>query len=352
MESVMAKRKRLTPAEPQTTDTESLSVSANTKPILPSELLSSRTRPPISQVAGDASAAAALEDLAQQMHQARTSGRLIQDVPHDQIDVSYLVRDRILENNEEMQALKKSLGMRGQQTPIELVELGPGHYGLISGWRRVAALQQLFAETNDPQFSRVLAILRRPETAADAYLAMLEENEVRVGLSYYERARIVAKAVEHGVYPNEKTALQTLFSSASRAKRSKIKSFIPVYRELDDVLRFGGAIPERLGLKLSKVFETNPKVVEQLRTRLTSDNPLSAEAEQACLVNALQAPRSTEMPSPKLVDEIIKTSDGEVRLTWSGANIVLSGKGATRLLAKRFQFWLEDIWEEKEAGGG
>lgn len=339
----MAKRKRLTPAEPQKADTESPSASTNTNPIFSSELPSSRTRPPISQVAGDASAAAALEDLAQQMHQARTSGRLIQDVPHDQIDVSYLVRDRILEDDEEMQALKKSLSMRGQQTPIELVELGSGRYGLISGWRRVAALQQLFAETDDPQFSSVLAILRRPETAADAYLAMLEENEVRVGLSYYERARIVSKAVEQGVYPNEKTALLSLFSSASRAKRSKIKSFIPVYRKLDDVLRFGGAIPERLGLKLSKAFEINPEIVEQVRAKLTTDDPLSAEAEQVCLAAAIQAPKAGDGLSPKLlIDQVIQTPKGEVKLTWSGQNIVLSGEGATGLLAKQIQLWLED----------
>ena len=50
---------------------------------------------------------------------------------------------------------------------------------------------------------------------------MVEENEIRVGLSYYERARIVAKAVAQGVFETEKQALQRLFHTASRPKRSK-----------------------------------------------------------------------------------------------------------------------------------
>lgn len=343
----MAKRKRLTPAEPHITDPASPSPRGDSKTIW-AAAPASRSRPPISQVAGDASAAAALEDLAQQMHQARTSGRLIQAVPQDQIDVGYLVRDRIVENDDDMRSLAKSLRVRGQQTPVELVELEAGRYGLISGWRRVAALRQLFAETSDPRFSSVLAILRRPETAADAYLAMLEENEVRVGLSYYERARITAKAVEQGVYPDEKTALQSLFSSASRAKRSKIKSFIILYRELDDILRFGGAIPERLGLQLSKALENNPKVAKQLRSKLLGSPSASAGAEQTCLTVALSTKKTVENTAPKTqFSKAVQTPQGEVKLTWSGSKVVLGGKGVTKLLARQIQFWLEDSFKEE-----
>ena len=67
---------------------------------------------------------------------------------------------------------------------------------------------------------------------------MIEENEIRLGLSYFERARIVVKLVEQGVFGTGRAALQTLFRSASRAKRSKIGSFLPVVRRLEDVLRF------------------------------------------------------------------------------------------------------------------
>ena len=53
---------------------------------------------------------------------------------------------------------------------------------------------------------------------------MVEENEIRADLSFFERARIVRRAVEGGVFGSEKQALQSLFSAASYAKRSKIKT--------------------------------------------------------------------------------------------------------------------------------
>ena len=52
-------------------------------------------------------------------------------------------------------------------------------YGLISGWRRLTALQALHAETGEARFATVQALVRRPETAADAYVTMVEENEIR-----------------------------------------------------------------------------------------------------------------------------------------------------------------------------
>ena len=86
---------------------------------------------------------------------------------------------------------------------------------------------------------------------------MVEENEIRVGLSYYERARIAARAAELGVFPDTASALARLFASASRAKRSKIGSFLRLYTALDDRLRFPAAIPERLGLRLARALDAD-----------------------------------------------------------------------------------------------
>ena len=94
-------------------------------------------------------------------------------------------------------------------------------------------------------------MVRRPDSAADAYVAMVEENEIRLGLSQYERARIAALATERGVFPSEKAALLALFASASRAKRSRIRAFLEIYHALDGALRFPAALPERLGLNAS-----------------------------------------------------------------------------------------------------
>src|SRR5690606_1308607 len=144
--------------------------------------------------------------------------------------------DRIEQDEDEMQALMASLRARGQQTAIEVVALerseggrtqGKTH-GLVSGWRRVSALERLYRETNDPRFAHVRAITIAPGNARDAYVAMVEENEIRVNLSLYERARIAIRAMQQDLYETERAALQGLFGATTRSKRSKIGSFIPV----------------------------------------------------------------------------------------------------------------------------
>ena len=268
----MAKRKRLTPAQMTYLESEI--------PVLETK---SANLAPIAQVAGEASASAALDELAGEMRRARESGRLIQDLPQEKIEAGYLVRDRIMADDAELRVLMDSLAARGQQTPIEVVALEQGRFGLISGWRRLTALRRLQEETGDEKFGLVQAILRQPDTAADAYIAMVEENEIRVGLSYYERARVAAKAVEQGVYETEKAALQALFSTASRAKRSKIRSFLPLYHGLDQALSFANAIPERLGLALSKVLQDDPDWAGKLRDGLVLAAPKSPQDEITCL---------------------------------------------------------------------
>ncbi|MCF7779684.1 hypothetical protein GLP59_19045 [Sulfitobacter sp. M220] len=298
----MAKRKRLTPprgdylAGEPVIDTGS-TPSLETKALFPTypqgvapKMRS--TSPPIAYVAGDAATNAALAEVTAELQSARAEGRIVQSLQLDQIESSYLVRDRLVADDEDMAALRTSLSARGQQTPIEVVATGRGGYGLISGWRRLTALTQLYKETGDARFSAVLALVRRPVDAAEAYVAMVEENEIRVGLSYFERARIVSRAVEEGVYTDTKSALNGLFGNGSRAKRSKIKSFLPVVEQLGKYLSHPTAIGERLGLALSQKLQAdeafNSDVAEAL-SQLGSSPAL--EAEQNILTSALEAPR-------------------------------------------------------------
>ena len=148
----MAKRKRLTPATPGFLDTES--------PVLETKSMSpapAYARAPIAQVAGEAATASALQELASEVKRAKDEGRMIQMLPADQIEMSYLVRDRMGADEEEMQVLMDSLRARGQQTPVEVVDLGEGRYGLISGWRRLTAMRRLFAETGEDRFAQIKA---------------------------------------------------------------------------------------------------------------------------------------------------------------------------------------------------
>lgn len=295
-------RKRLTPAAPRPVsgsgaEPETRPEPAPGRPLLAgNEAFAPPRRAPIADVAGEASASAALAEMAETLRAAREGGRMILALPLDRIDAGYLVRDRVAADEEEMGALMESLRARGQQTPIEVTGLGGERYGLISGWRRMQALERLHRETGEARFATILALLRRPDQASDAYLAMVEENEIRVGLSFYERARIAAKAVEQGVYPTEKAALLDLFRAASRAKRSKIRSFLTIVHALDGALRHPAAIGERLGLALAKALEADPALAKALRKGLETDPPQSAEAEQARLVAAAGERDGTDAP--------------------------------------------------------
>ena len=238
----MAKRRRLTPAQP----TYLSAVPAATgHPTLRPGI---GAPPPIAQVAGETSAVAALQEVSAALETARAEGRLLLRLPLEVIEADYLVRDRLAADEEDLGHLMASIAEHGQRSPIEVAELAAGRYGLISGWRRVTALSRL-ARDDAERFGTVLAQLRHPDTAASAYVAMVEENEIRSGLSYYERARVTAKAVEAGAFPTEKAALQQLFSAASRARRSKIGSFLAIYRHMDGVLRFPAALPLPASLK-------------------------------------------------------------------------------------------------------
>ena len=249
--------------------------------------------PPIARVAADQSASAALSDLAHEMAQAREGGRMILSLALDAVDEAYLVRDRVHADPEELEALMASMRQRGQQMPIEVTALPDGRYGLISGWRRLTALRRL--SRTEPQLQRVLAILRRPDTAATAYLAMVEENELRVGLSYYERARIVLRTVEQGVFPDTATALARLFAPASKAKRSKIGSFFRIVQALDGVLRFPSHIPERLGLVLSRALDQDSGLAVAITESLEAEPALQPQTEIARL-ETLVAPKRPAAP--------------------------------------------------------
>ena len=246
---------------------------------------------PIARVAQDTAREAAFEELRSALTDARAEGRLIQKLPLDAVTVDHLLRDRLGLDEEALTPLMESLRARGQQVPIEVTALGEGRFGLISGWRRMAALRRLHEETGDTRFGTVLAILRQPESAGDAYLAMVEENEIRLGLSYYERARIVLRAVEAGVFPTTKAALQKLFAHGSRARRSKIGSFLGVVAALDGALRFPTDLGERLGLALAGQLAADPDLAPRLRAALGAATPDSAEAERLVLSSMLTPAR-------------------------------------------------------------
>ena len=303
----MAKRKRLTPARLDGSDIPEGLETKSMFPSYPDGVWTPPRRVPIADVAHDAAATAALSELSDAMASARAEGRLIVRLPLDDIDEAYLMRDRMVVDGAEMESLVESIRARGQQTAIEVADLGNGRYGLISGWRRLQALRQLSGEGK----GSVLALIRAPQEQADAYLAMVEENEIRAGLSYYERARIVVRSVDGGVFDSDRAGLSALFAAASRSKRSKIGSFVRIVRALDGALRFPAALSERAGLALAQALDIDPTLEQRLISALDKANPTAVEAEAEVIAQAIETP--AVVPAPALKKESIPAEPAEPR---------------------------------------
>lgn len=319
----MAKRKRLSPAILMQDTGSNAGLETHS------------ARPPIAHVAGEAAERAALSEVTRALTEARQEGRLIQKLPLNAIETGHLLRDRIGFDDEEMASLVSSLSARGQQVPIEVVALEAGRFGLISGLRRVMALRQIGAE-------EVLAILRQPETSKEAYLAMVEENEIRAGISFYERARLASEAAKLGLYDTPKSAIAALFGAASAPKRSKIGSFVRVHDALGDHLRFPTTIPERVGLALAAALEERVGFVEDLAQALAQAAPANAGEERAVIDRVLMQDtspkgpletKSTRKPTPRDI------APG-LRLEAKAGRLVLSGDQVTETLCQEIETWL------------
>ncbi|WP_299733736.1 ParB N-terminal domain-containing protein [uncultured Tateyamaria sp.] len=331
----MAKRKRLSPA-PAFEIPDPL---AGSGPGLETKAMNGwvGTRAPIADVAGDTARHAAFEEVSAELQSARAEGRMVLRLPLDVIEADHLVRDRVAVDGDEMDSLMDSLRDRGQQTPVEVVELSGGRYGLISGWRRLMALQALQGEAPDePRFATIQALVRAPDSAPDAYRAMVEENELRANLSFYERARIAVKAAEEGVYDSPKHAVQSLFSSVRRAKRSKILSFTDLV-VLDDHLSFPTAIPEKLGLALVAEMRSTPGFAQGLIRTLDQAAPVAGSAEERkVLEQSLRSPGKDTQGTPKE-----QLAEG-LELRGQAGKVTLAGPRVDAALMADLRAWLLD----------
>jgi ParB family chromosome partitioning protein len=254
--------------------------------------------PPIAQVAAEAAAAADPQPAsvrieqardqadAETLRQARQDGRLIVEIPVSQIAIEEMTRDRIAIDREELEELKRSIAENGLRLPVEVFELAePGEgerYGLISGLRRVTAIREIGGPT-----AKIAALVRSPRDAASAIVAMVEENEVRANLSHYERGRIAVLAAGQGHFADVEEAVARLFGAASKAKRSKIRSFALVHEELGDMLAFPEELTEKGGLRLAAALRQG--VEGELRAALAAQPASDGASEWAAMVPVLEA---------------------------------------------------------------
>ena len=288
----MAKRRRL--IAPDASELQELEEGFAAKPSAnPFEAKSAV--PPIAQVAAEAASLNSMANVTDRValaqdqsdairwRQADADGLVAQHLPLEAIDQDFIRRDRLVEDPEEMEELKASIRAHGLRSPIEVAKTETG-YGLISGFRRLQAFRALRQE--DERFAEIPGFLRGGDAGQAAYISMVEENEVRADLSHYERGRIAVLAAGQGVFPTVAEAVDALFAAASKAKRSKVRSFAMVHEALGDLLQFPTGLTEKAGLALSSCLRDGGQA--RLRAALGEALAENAKEEWKLLERAIK----------------------------------------------------------------
>ncbi len=349
----MARRRRL--IAPDQSELEKLDEGFAAKPPLGQSMT-----PPIAQIASEAAALAGMSNVTDRVQVAKDAadagkyreadadGRIALAIPISEIDEDLLRRDRIADDPEDRVALLQSIRDSGLRSPIEVMPMEDG-YGLISGFRRLWAFRQLAEQ--DPEFQTIPAFVRTHDERADAYLSMVEENEIRANLSHYERGRIATLTSQQGVFPTVDDAVNALFAQASKSKRSKVRSFALVHEALGDLLTFPRALTEKSGLRLAAALRGGRQGV--LRGALDGLDALTPEHEWKALERVLKRIETGERDTSRggRPSEVIRmparalTGGGELtaQVSEMGLTIQLRGRPANEEMATLILDQIEDL---------
>lgn len=317
-----------------------------------------RSLAPIAQVAAESAARSETADAetraeqarnaadADRLHQAVADGLLISELPVGQIDADAMIRDRTVLDRDQMVELRQSIAANGLRLPIEVFEHSAPRadgvrYTLVSGYRRLLAVRGLQELTENPKYDTIRAIVRPAQGADDAFVAMVEENEVRSELSQFERGRIAVISAQQGAFVNVEDAVNKLFATASKAKRSKIRSFAVIFEELGDMLEHPEALSEKRGLQLAQALRNGAEA--RLRQSLAEAAQDTPDAEWASIERVIASsdtvprdarrggrPRAGQAASGWQNAETLRTSAGiTIRRMHDGQGHVLrfEGKG-------------------------
>lgn len=238
---------------------------------------------------------------ATRLREAEASGLLIREIPLEDINADALVRDRMTLDSDELMEMQTSIAAHGLRLPVEIFALAePGEggprYGLLSGYRRLRAVQNLRQLSGQEKYATIKAVVRDPARLGGPFAAMVEENEIRSSLSHFERGRIAVIAAQQGVFTNVEAAVDALFAQASKAKRSKIRSFALIFEDLGDMLSFPHALREKDGLRLATALRDGHQAA--IREGLADVAPETAMEE----VERIEAVLATLVPSPARPD--------------------------------------------------
>lgn len=154
---------------------------------------------------------------------------------------------------------------------------------------------------------------------------MIEENEVHEELSRFERGRIAVIAAQQGAFANTEDAVDKLYATGSKAKRSKIRSFALIFEELGDMLQFPELLTERRGLRLAAALRRGAEA--DLRARLSQHQPVDAEEEWNLLEPAIADLEA--VPTERSRGGRPKNPSAKPRYGWTDDQTLVTSAGIT-----------------------
>jgi ParB family chromosome partitioning protein len=266
--------------------------------------------------------------LAHEHVRLKKAGLITDLIPLDQIKAEKLTRDRVAGRDDEIDELKASIRDIGLSNPIRVEKLEQG-YELIQGYRRLTAFRELYDETGDAAYAAIPAgINASGEHIQQLYRRMVDENLVRRGVSFGEMAQLViAYRNEDPTVESYDRAVEVLFASSGRQRRSYIKSFVRLIQKIGGSLEHLQAVPRAQGLNLLKRIEEDPGQCDLLRQMLDKQAGRSAEQEQMIIQGFLNLkpalrPKSEAQKTAKTTFRMIRP-EGTAKCTAADGRIEL-----------------------------
>ncbi|MEE4212074.1 MAG: ParB/RepB/Spo0J family partition protein [Parvularcula sp.] len=279
--------------------------------------------------ARDEDAELALLELAVEARQAREARQHLKLIALDSIVEDHLTRDRQEIGADGLEELKTSIRSNGLGSPIRVDDLGNGRFGLNQGRRRLRAFREIYVETGESQYREIPAIIDRADERKKSYQRMVDENLIRESVSFAELAALaVSYSREAGSTVEE--AVETLFGSVSRQKRSDIMVFVNVLSVTGDLIRYPRQIGRETGRRIAALVST-PEGKDTFLSSLLAADAQSAKAEAVAVESALSAkrPKAMKASARREVRKLRVKAPGGQQLDFAVTEkrIVISAKG-------------------------
>lgn len=221
-------------------------------------------------------------------------------LPLAAIDPEALLRDRTRSDPAALAELRASILAHGLRMPIEVFELadpaGPRRYGLISGYRRLAAHHALAAD-GLAAFATIPAFVRAPGSIAEAMTAMAEENAIRADVSPWEQAALAVTARDRAIFPTLDAAIDGLYGSLTRSNRHRTRTVAHLVEELAGHLSAPETLSQRQLLRLAAA--TARGYGDLMRHALTETRDRAPDTQWRLLLPILAECEDTTIPDPR-----------------------------------------------------